>query len=223
MTETKHTTPTSKQIFAEEMHFGRVALNLGFITEEELERALGAREELHAAGVDTLIGDIMLDRQLLTSAQCEQILTEQDRLLREAGLLSRVRAAPTIGLVVAGMVPVLSHMSLSSVLTWSGALLIGFAISNRSPWRWVGIGWLASIIAPGTSMASIGSSGSLLHGWRRPLGAVLLGTCLALIPLPETLHQAGPLFLLAAVVLALFRKPPTKKNTQDKNHKGEQA
>ena len=192
----------------EEMHFGRVALNLGLVTEEELERALGAREELQAAGIDTLIGDVMLDRRLLTPVQCEQILAEQDRLLREAGLLGRVRAAPTIGLLVAGMVPVLSHMSVSGVLTWSGALLIGFALSNRNPWRWVGIGWIATVIAPGTSMASIAGSGRLLHGWRRPLGAVLLGAALALLPLPETLHQAGPLFLLAAVVLAVFRKAP---------------
>ena len=212
MTETKHSA---------DMHFGKVAFNLGFITREELEQALGAREELHAAGVDTLIGDIMLDRQLLTAEQCEQVLAEQDHLLREAGMLGRVRAAPTIGLLVAGMVPVLSHMSLSSVLTWSGALLIGFALSNRNPWRWVGLGWLTSIIAPGTSIASIGGSGSLLHGWRRPLGAVLLGACLALIPLPETLHQAGPLFLIAAVVLALFRKAPPEKNPQGKNHKGD--
>jgi hypothetical protein len=190
----------------EEMHFGRVALKLGLITEEELEQALGTREELRAAGVDTLIGDVMLDRQLLTPAQCEQILAEQDRLLRKAGLLGRVRAAPTIGLLVAGMVPVLSHMPPSGVLTWSGALLIGFALSNRSPWRWVGIGWIATTFAPGISMASIAGSGSLLHGWRRPLGAVLLGAALALLPLPGTLHQAGPLFLIAAAVLAVFRK-----------------
>ena len=190
----------------QEMHFGKVALNLGLVTREELERALGAREELRAAGIDTLIGDVMLDRQLLTPAQCEQILAEQDRLLREAGMLGRVRAAPTIGLLVAGMIPVLSQMPPSGVLAWSGALLIGFALSNRSPWRWVGFAWLATVIAPGISLATIAGSGSLLHGWRRPVGAILLGAALALLPLPETLHQAGPLFLIAAVVLALFRK-----------------
>jgi hypothetical protein len=190
----------------QEMHFGKVALNLGLVTEEELERALGAREELRAAGIDTLIGDVMLDRQLLTPEQCEQILAEQDRLLRKAGLLGRVRAAPTIGLLVAGLVPVLSQMPPSGVLTWSGALLIGFALSNRSPWRWVGFGWLASVIAPGISPATIAGSGSLLHGWRRPVGAILLGAALALLPLPEALHQAGPLFLIAAAVLALLRK-----------------
>ena len=102
-------------------------------------------------------------------------------------------------------------MSLSEVLTWSGALLIGFALSNRSPWRWVGIGWIATVIAPGASLASIAGSGSLLHGWRRPVGAVVLGAAVALLPLPETLHQAGPLFLVAAVVLALFRKAPSEK------------
>ncbi len=201
MTVPEHTIPAEK-----EMHFGKVALNLGLVTREELERALGAREELRAAGIDTLIGDVMLDRQLLTPMQCEQVLAQQDRLLREAGLLGRVRAAPTIGLLVAGMVPVISQMSPSGVLAWSGALLIGFALSNRSPWRWVGIGWLATVIAPGINLASIAGSGSLLHGWRRPVGAILLGAGLALLPLPEALHQAGPLFLIAAAVLALFRQ-----------------
>ncbi len=190
------------------MHFGRVALNLGLITQDELERMLGAREELRAAGIDTLIGDVMMDCQLLTPAQCEQVLTEQDRLLRMAGLLGRVRAAPTIGLLVAGMVPVLSHMSLSGVLAWSGAILIGFALSNHSPWRWVGIGWIATVIAPGISMATIAGSGSLLHGWRKHVGAALLGAVLTLLPLPGTLHQAGPLLLIAAAALALFRKAP---------------
>jgi hypothetical protein len=41
----------------------------------------------------------------------------------------------------------------------------------------------------------------------------VLGAALALLPLPETLHQAGPLFLVAAVVLALFRKAPSAKES----------
>jgi len=189
-----------------ELHFGRVALNLGLVGPEELQLALDAQEELKAAGIHTLIGDVMLDLRFITAEQCEQALAEQDRLLHRAGLLGRVRGAPTVGWLVAALVPALSHMPSSAVLAWSGAILLGFALTHTSPLRWVGLGWIAAVVVPGSNPAAIAGSGSLLYGWRMHLGTVLLGGAVGLLPLPGVLQQAGPLLLAAAAGLALFRR-----------------
>lgn len=189
----------------EELHFGRVTLRLGLVGPEELQQALDAQEELKAAGVHTLIGDVMLDLRLITAEQCERALIEQDHLLQRAGLLGRVRGAPTAGWLIAAMVPALSHLPPSAVLAWSGAMLVGFALAHTSPLRWVGLGWITTVIVPGVSPTAIAASGSLIHGWRMHLGAILLGILLSLLPLPGILLQAGPLLLLAAAGLALFR------------------
>lgn len=189
----------------EELHFGRVALNLGLVGPEELQLALDVQEELKAAGIHTLIGDVMLDLRLITAKQCERALTEQDRLLHQAGLMGRVRGAPSVGWLVAALVPALSHMSTSAVLAWSGAILVGLALTHSSPLRWVGLGWITAVIAPGSNPAAIAGSGSLLHGWKMYVGTVLLGGAVGLLPLPGTLQQAGPLLLIAGVGLALFR------------------
>jgi hypothetical protein len=92
----------------EELHLGRVALNLGLVGPDELQLALDAQEELKAAGIHTLIGDVMLDLRLITAEQRERALTEQDRLLHQAGLLGRVRGAPTVGWLVAALVPAMA-------------------------------------------------------------------------------------------------------------------
>ncbi|MCP3917157.1 MAG: hypothetical protein GY711_16535 [bacterium] len=187
----------------EEWRFGKVALKLGLVSPEELQEAVDAQEELRAAGIDTLIGDAMLDLRLITAEQCEQALAEQDRLFRLAGLVGRARGAPTVGWLVAGMIPALCHMPPSGVLAWSGAILLGFALSHGGALRWVGLGWLTSVVAPVLHPAAIAGSGSLLRGWRTHAGAALLGAALGLVPLPGVMHQAGPLFLLAAGALAL--------------------
>lgn len=189
----------------DELHFGRVSLHLGLVGPEELQQALDAQEELKAAGIHTLIGDVMLDLRLITAEQCEWALVEQDRLLQRAGLLGRVRGAPSVGWLVAALVPALSHLPPSAVFAWSGAMLIGFTLAHTSPLRWVGLGWITTVIVPGSSPIAIAASGSLLHGWKMQLGAILLGTFLSLLPLPGILLQAGPLLLLAAAGLALFR------------------
>jgi hypothetical protein len=185
-----------------------VALNLGMVSREELQLALDAQEELRASGIHTLIGDVMLDLELITAAQCERALAEQDHLLREAGLLERVRGAPTIGWLVAGMVPALAQLPPSSVLAWSGTILLGLALAHGSALRWVGLGWITAVVVPGSNVAAIAGSGSLLRGWQMQVGAALLGGALGLIPLPGTLHQAGALLLIAAIVLAALRKVP---------------
>jgi hypothetical protein len=192
----------------EDLHFGKVALNLGVVSQEEIEDVLGAREELRASGIEALTGDVMMDLRLITPRQCEQVFAEQDRLLRAAGLSGRVRAAPTIAALVAGMVPVLHHMPASGVLAWSGAILLGLALAGSSAWRWVGLGWITAVLAPTANTATIAGSGSLLRGWRMHISAVALGAALASFPLPAALHQAGSLFLIAAAVLALIRRAP---------------
>jgi hypothetical protein len=190
----------------EELHLGRVALNLGLVGPDELQLALDAQEELKAAGIHTLIGDVMLDLRLITAEQRERALTEQDRLLHQAGLLGKVRGAPTVGWLVAALVPALSQMPPSAVLAWSGAILLGLALAPSSPLRWVGLGWITAVVAPGSNPAAIAGSGSLLHGWRMHLGTVLLGAAVGLLPFPGVLQQAGPLLLVAAAGLALFRR-----------------
>ncbi|MDP6408866.1 MAG: hypothetical protein QGI46_05780 [Planctomycetota bacterium] len=188
----------------EEWRFGRVALTLGLVSLEGLQQALDAQEELRAAGIRTLLGDVMLDLELIDEEQCERALTRQDRLLHEAGLVGRVRGAPTVGWLVAGMVPALCHMPPSGVLAWSGAMLLGLAVSPPSALRWVGLGWITTIVAPLSSPIAIACSGAFLRGWRMNVGAALLGPAFVLVPFPAALHQAGALFLLAAVALALF-------------------
>jgi hypothetical protein len=198
-------TPVDRSRATEESwHFGRVVLSLGFISPEQLQEALDAHEELKASGVHALIGDVMLDLQLITAAECGVALKEQDRLLRAAGLLGGVRGAPSLGWLVAGMVPVLSHLPPSGVIAWVGAILLGLALGQSSALRWVGVGWITAVIVPVSNPAVIAGAGSLLRGWRMHVGAALLGGTLGLIPLPETLHQAGPLLLLAAIALAVF-------------------
>jgi hypothetical protein len=190
----------------EAWHFGTVTLKLGLIGPEDLQQALDRQEELRAAGIHTLIGDVMLDLSLITAEQCEQALKEQDRLLHMAGLLGRVRDTPTVGWLVAGLMPALCHMPPSGVLAWSGAILLGLALAHSGAWRWVGLGWLTAIIAPVLNPAAIAGSGSLLRGWRMHVGAALLGGTLGLAPIPGTLRQTGPLLLMAAIAIALFRK-----------------
>ena len=187
-----------------ELHFGKIALKLGLVSSEQLQMTLDAQEELKAAGVHTLIGDVMRDLELITSEQCEQALTEQDHRLRIAGLRGRVRGAPTVGWVVAGMVPVLGHMPPVGVLAWSGAILLGIALAHTGGLRWVGLAWITSVAVPTSTPAAIAGSGSLLGSSRMHVGAVLLGGTLGLLPLPETLHHAGPLLLTAAAFLAFF-------------------
>ena len=194
------------QLGQEEWHFGRIALRAGLVNKEDLQQAIDAQVELQAAGIQALLGDVMLDLGLLTAEQCEQILTLQDQLLHEAGLVGRVRGAPTVGWLVAGMVPVLSHMSPGGVLAWSGAMLLGVAFPNSTALRWVGFGWLTSVVAPVIGPIAIAGSGSLLNDWRMNVGAALLGPAFMLVPFPATLHQAGPLLLIAAVAMALFSR-----------------
>jgi hypothetical protein len=190
----------------ESLHFGRVVLSLGFVSSEQLQQALDAQEELEAAGVHAVLGDVMLDQQLITAAECDVALREQERLLRMAGLLGRVRGEPSIGWLVAGMVPALSHMPPSGVIAWVGAILLGLALTQSSALRWVGVGWITTVVAPVSIPAAIAGAGSLLRGWRMHVGAALLGGALGLIPVPEALHQAGPLLLFSAIALAVFRR-----------------
>ncbi len=104
------------------------------------------------------------------------------------------------------MVPALSHLPPSGVIAWVGAILLGLALAQSSALRWVGVGWITAIIVPTSNPVVIAGAGSLLRGWRMHVGAALLGGTLGLIPLPETLHQAGPLLLLAAIALAVFER-----------------
>lgn len=187
----------------EEWRFGRVALELALVRPEELQQALDAQEELRAAGVHTLIGDVMVDLGLITEAQCELALAEQDRVLRRLGLVGKARGAPTVGWLVAGVTPALCHMPPSGVLAWSGTILLGLALTRTSAVRWVGLGWIAAVVAPGSSPIAIAASGSLLRGWRMHVGAAILGAGLGLVELPGQLRQAGPLLLIAALALAL--------------------
>ena len=187
-------------------HFGAVVLKLGFVTEEQLQEALDAQEELRAGAIQTLLADELLDLELIDREQCERALSEQDRLLRHAGLRGQVRGAPTVGWLVAGMVPFLCHLSPLAVLAWCGALLVGVALTEGSNARWVGVGWITSVLVPEASPSIVASSGSQLRGWRMPVGAVLLGPALALAPFHGPLRQAGAVLIVAALVLALARR-----------------
>jgi hypothetical protein len=184
--------------------FGNVAVALELVTLEQLQEAVDAQEQLHASGVHTLIGDVMQDLELIDADQCARALVEQDRLLRAAGLRGADRSPPHIGWLIAAFTPALAALPFEAALAWAGALLVGLAVAQAQPLRWVALGWITSTLVPGPHLAAVAASGSLQERTHTVLMTVILGVALAWLPLPGTLRQAGPLLLLGGLLLLLM-------------------
>lgn len=60
--------------------FGRIAIELGFIVEGQLEEALAEQRRLHEAGEETEVGQILLARNQLTHLQFLEILAIQRQI-----------------------------------------------------------------------------------------------------------------------------------------------
>lgn len=64
--------------------FGELAVQLGFITEEQLIEALSrqVRDELHGNG-HRLLGKILFESELMSAYQIDRVMTELLRRMRE--------------------------------------------------------------------------------------------------------------------------------------------
>jgi len=107
--------------------------------------------------------------------------------------------------LLAAMLPALADLTLYGSLAWGGALLVGALLASGRPLRWVAVAWGVAVIAPGTSLPAIASSGSLIQAWSQHLLAAGLGIVLAVV-LPTELRNAGFLLLMAGIVLILRRR-----------------
>jgi len=56
--------------------FGEVAVRLGYVTEEQVHRALDHQRDLHAKNDHRLIGLVMLDLGIITNIQLVNVLKE---------------------------------------------------------------------------------------------------------------------------------------------------
>ncbi len=108
--------------------------------------------------------------------------------------------------IVAGMLPALSGAGTVEVLAWSAALVVGAVVAHAHLLRWLAVGWIASAVIPGVGMVGVAAGGSMSHAWQAQLKAAALGAVLGLVPLPGVLLEAGPLLLVAACALAIFRR-----------------
>jgi len=107
--------------------------------------------------------------------------------------------------LVAALIPALADLSLVGSLAWGGALLVGALLAAGRPLRWVAVAWGVAVIAPGTSLPAIASSGSLIQPWSQHLLAAVLGIVLAVV-LPTELRNPGFLLLVMGIVLAFRRR-----------------
>ena len=58
--------------------FGEVAVRLGYITEEQVDRALDQQRDRHAKGGHQLIGLVMLDLGMINNIQLVNVLKEME-------------------------------------------------------------------------------------------------------------------------------------------------
>ena len=105
------------------------------------------------------------------------------------------------------MLPALSGAETVEVLAWSGALVVGAVLAHAHLLRWLAVGWIAATVFPGVGLLGVAAGGSMSQTWRAQLKAAALGAVLGLLALPGVLREAGPLLLVAACALAIFRRP----------------
>ncbi len=74
--------------------FGKLVLQKGWATPAQLETCLGELEELERRGVQKQLGEILVEKRLLTTVQVQELLAEQDRsIVRCEGCGARYNAA----------------------------------------------------------------------------------------------------------------------------------
>lgn len=103
--------------------------------------------------------------------------------------------------LIAAMVPACADFTLSQLLAWCGALLLGAALRARAI-GFVGLGCLAEAAVPGASAAAVAGAGSLIAGASAWIAAT--GACAA-ASLPAPWLQPGPLLIAAGLLLAAAR------------------
>ena len=58
--------------------FGRLAIKLGYITEEQLKEALEVQRESMASGFRTKLGSILVNLEYMNEVQCQVIISRQN-------------------------------------------------------------------------------------------------------------------------------------------------
>lgn len=79
----------SSEDIGERSLFGRVALEKGFITEDQLLEARKAQEEMESRGDFKPLGEVMVNLGLLTSKQAERIAGMQEKVQLVCGVCSK--------------------------------------------------------------------------------------------------------------------------------------
>lgn len=110
-------------------------------------------------------------------------------------------------LLVLAAVPALCGLTTLELAAWAGAMCLGAALGVREPAGWLGLGWIAAILTPGTPPASVAASGTLGAGLATALAA--LGGAVFAWAAPAAFAQPGLLLLAAGLIAAACqtRKP----------------
>ena len=113
---------------------------------------------------------------------------------------------PPASWLVAGLLPAFWQPSIAGAIAWGVAVLLGGYVARGRPLRWVAIGWIASVVIPGTPLLAIAAGGTIANKRRDCVCAALLGTGLCLLDIPDVALNAGTLVILIGGVAAMWRK-----------------
>lgn len=188
--------------------FRALVVEMGFVTEAQLEVALALQEELRDGGVWAHLGDLLEELGELTHDQHQQVLLQIDMHRALAALPDDGRGPRGAAWAVSAATPLCLVGTVSGVLACAAAMLLGAAIALGRPTRWVALGWLAAAAVPGTPLGVTAGAGTAFRRFRTAAiaaGLAAASAALTLLPVGWTPLHA---LLIAAVVLAATRRRP---------------
>jgi hypothetical protein len=108
--------------------------------------------------------------------------------------------------IVVACMPLLFQLPSTAVPIWALILVIGGWIAHKHPLRWIALAWLTSIFFPGIPFLLIAGCGVLLKNWRDCMYAAILGSALALMPVPGEFRNIGTIFIIVGLIAIVHKR-----------------
>jgi hypothetical protein len=191
------------------LHFHHLVVEMGFAAAEDVDEAADVQAELAEHGIAAHLSDLLIDGGVITEAQRDKVLLQQDmmRVLTGLGGTTAGPAEPPVSAawVVAALTPVAIIDTTIGVIAAAVAVAIGAVIAGTSPYRWHALGWLTSIVSPTAPLAAVAAPGAM-HRRRMhvAIAAIAIAATSVLVALDVSITP-GLLLVAGGLALATTR------------------